>query len=300
MSAAADPQAALRNFVKTHDFFVGIDSDGCVFDTMEVKHKECFIPNIIKFFGLAAVSKYAREAAEFVNLYSKHRGINRFPALTEALDLLERRPEVKRRGVKLPELRGLRDWIDRESKLGNPVLKAEVERTGDPDLTLCLKWSEAVNQTVGEMVHNVPPFPMVRESMEALKGKADVMVVSATPVEALTREWEEHDLAQFVGLIAGQELGSKKEHLGLAAGGRYAPDHILMVGDAPGDRKAAEANGVLFYPINPGFEDQSWQRFHDEALPRFFNGTYAGSYMAERIAEFEALLPEHPPWESAS
>jgi phosphoglycolate phosphatase-like HAD superfamily hydrolase len=126
------------------------------------------------------------------------------------------------------------------------------------------------------------------------------MVVSATPVEALTREWEEHDLAQYVGLIAGQELGSKKEHLGMAAGGRYAPDHILMVGDAPGDRKAAEANGVLFYPINPGFEEQSWQRFHDEALPRFFNGTYAGEYMAERIAEFEALLPEHPPWESAS
>lgn len=300
MPAASDPQAALRDFAKYHDYFVGIDSDGCVFDTMEVKHKECFIPNIIKFFGLAAVSKYAREAAEFVNLYSKHRGINRFPALTEALDLLERRPEVARRGAKLPKLKGLRDWIARESKLGNPVLKAEVEKTNDPDLTLCLEWSEAVNRTVGEIVKDVPPFPMVRESLELLKGKADVMVVSATPVEALTREWEEHDLAKYVGLIAGQELGSKKEHLGLAAGGRYEADHILMIGDAPGDRKAAEANGVLFYPINPGFEDQSWQRFHDEALPKFFEGTYAGSYMDERIAEFEALLPETPPWESAS
>ena len=50
------------------DFLVGIDSDGCVFDSMEIKHKECFIPNIIKFWGLQAVSKYAREAAEFVNL----------------------------------------------------------------------------------------------------------------------------------------------------------------------------------------------------------------------------------------
>jgi len=30
------------------DFFVGIDSDGCAFDTMEIKHKECFCPNIIK------------------------------------------------------------------------------------------------------------------------------------------------------------------------------------------------------------------------------------------------------------
>jgi hypothetical protein len=72
---------------KKHDFLVGIDSDGCAFDTMEVKHKECFIPNIINYYNLAGVSKYAREAAEFVNLYSKSRGINRFPALIEALEL---------------------------------------------------------------------------------------------------------------------------------------------------------------------------------------------------------------------
>ena len=45
-----------------------------------------------------------------------------------------------------------------------------------------------------------------------------------------------------------------------------------MVGDAMGDYDAAMANGALFYPIDPGFEDQSWQRFFEEALPRFFNG----------------------------
>ena len=66
-------------------FLVGIDSDGCVFDTMELKHKECFIPNIVKYYKLQSISKYAREAAEFVNLYSKSRGINRFPALVEAM-----------------------------------------------------------------------------------------------------------------------------------------------------------------------------------------------------------------------
>jgi hypothetical protein len=72
-----------------------------------------------------------------------------------------------------------------------------------------------------------------------------------------------------------------------------------MVGDALGDRKAAEANGALFYPIDPGREDESWQRFHDEALPRFFAGTYAGAYMTERIARFDALLPEKAPWQRA-
>src|SRR5438132_1434459 len=84
-----------------HDFLVGIDSDGCAFDTMEVKHKECFIPNIIHHYHLAGVSKYAREAAEYVNLYSKSRGINRFPALIEALEWLRDRAEVKARGVEI-------------------------------------------------------------------------------------------------------------------------------------------------------------------------------------------------------
>jgi len=40
---------------------------------MEIKQKECFIPNIIKYWKLQAISKYARAAAEFVNLYSKWR-----------------------------------------------------------------------------------------------------------------------------------------------------------------------------------------------------------------------------------
>jgi phosphoglycolate phosphatase-like HAD superfamily hydrolase len=300
MSGPSDAQAPLRAFKKTRDFFIGIDSDGCAFDTMEVKHKECFIPPFVKHFHLAAVSKYAREACEFVNLYSVDRGANRFPAYLKALDLLADRPEVRRRGFRLPPLHGLRDWIARESKLGNPTLKLEVDKTHDPDLTLTYEWSAEVNRNVEAIVKDVPPFPLVRESLEKMRGEADVMVVSATPGEALKREWEEHGLSGFVGLIAGQELGSKKEHLALAAApDRYARDRVLMVGDAPGDRKAAEANGVLFYPINPGREDESWQQFHDDALPRFFAGTYAGDYMNQRIKEFEALLPETPPWKRA-
>lgn len=295
----SDPQAALRDFKQTQEFFVGIDSDGCAFDTMEVKHKECFIPNFIKQFELAAVSKYAREAAEFVNLYSKWRGANRFPAYLRALDLLAERPEVARRGFAVPKLPGLRAWTERETKMGTKTLRPEAERTQDPDLLRALAWSQAVDDTVREIVKDVPPFPLVRECLDLLGGKADAMVCSATPGEALQREWAEHDLARHVALIAGQELGSKKEHLALAApADRYDRNKVLMIGDAPGDRQAAESNGVLFYPINPGAEEASWQRLHDEALPKFFEGTYQGDYMAGLIAEFERLLPETPPWAS--
>jgi phosphoglycolate phosphatase-like HAD superfamily hydrolase len=296
MAESSDPQRLLREFQKCNEFFVGIDSDGCAFDTMEVKHKECFIPNIIKYYNLAAVSKYAREAAEFINLYSQWRGINRFPALILSFDLLIERPEVVRRHHPIPALLALRHWVERETKLSNPVLKAEAKATGDADLLRALDWSEAVNRSIGEVVHDVPPFSFVRESLEIMKGRADVMVVSATPGEALDREWQEHGLKPLVSLIAGQELGSKKEHLALAAVGRYESHHILMVGDAPGDLQAAESNGILFYPIDPGFEDESWQRFFEEGLPRFLSQDYAGAYMNAQVTRFRQLLPDTPPW----
>jgi phosphoglycolate phosphatase-like HAD superfamily hydrolase len=281
-------------FTPRHQYLVGIDSDGCAFDTMEIKHKECFIPNIINHYHLQAVSKYAREAAEFVNLYSKSRGINRFPGLIETLDWLRRRPEAVARGAKIPHPAGLADWLTRETRLGNPALKEAVEATGDPDLIQALGWSQAVNQAVEEIVRGVPPFPYVRECLHKLAPHADLLVISATPNEALRREWEEHDLAGLVAGICGQETGSKKETL--AAAKQYPPHHALMVGDAPGDYAAAKANAALFFPINPGAEDASWRRLYDEGIDRFISGTFAGKFQDELLAEFDTYLPEQPPW----
>lgn len=284
----------MLDFPRKHEFLVGVDSDGCAFDTMELKHKECFIPNTIYYYELQGVSKYAREAAEFVNLYSKSRGINRFPSLVETLEWLRRRPEVKARGVRVTVPRSLVAWIQGESRLGNPALKKAVEATGDPDLRQALAWSEAVNKSIEWMVRGVPPFPFVGESLAKLCPIADILVVSATPQEALRREWQEHDLTRYVGLICGQESGTKKEFLKTAA--NYAPGHALMIGDAPGDYAAAKANGALFFPINPGAEEQSWKRFFEEGIDRFLRGRFAGQYEAELLAEFDRRLPAQPPW----
>ena len=299
MSSYPESAQRLADLTPRHEFFVGIDSDGCAFDTMEVKHKECFIPEIIKVWGLQPVSKYAREAAEFVNLYSKWRGINRWPALTMVFDLLNARPEVAARGVEIPAVPRLREFIaDDDYPKSNDGLAAYMSEHADPELERAMAWTEGVNAAVGEMVHGVPPFPGVRESLAALAATADLIVVSATPVEALTREWHEHDIARYVRVIAGQEMGKKALHLELATTGKYPPDRVLMIGDAPGDMMAARANGALFYPINPGHEEASWQRFHDEAMGRFFDGTYRGDYESDLIAEFERFLPETPPWKS--
>ena len=291
----SDPAQVLRDFQPKHDFFIGIDSDGCVFDSMEIKHKECFAPMFVKHHNLQAVSKYAREVWDFVNLYSKTRGANRFPALTRALNLLRERPEVQARNVNVPIYPALDEWMERETKLGNATLAAEVEG-GNEGLAHIKVWSDGVNEQVADIVHGVPPFPLLRETLEKALGQADMMVISQTPCDALEREWAEHDISRFVEIIAGQEMGTKTEHLKFAAVDKYAAENILMIGDAPGDHKAAKANGVLFYPILPGREEDSWERLHGEALERFFAGTYAGEYEEELFTEFDGCLPENPSW----
>lgn len=277
-----------------HEFLVGIDSDGCVFDSMELKHKECFIPQFINHYDLQGISKYARESAEFVNLYSKSRGANRFQALVEQLEWLAKRPEVKARGAVVPRLRGVIDWMARETKLGNPTLEKAVKETGDPDLAQTYTWSLAVNKAIAEMVRCVPPFPYVRPCLEKFAERADMIVCSQTPNAALEAEWKEHDISKYVSAICGQEIGSKKDSLANAK--HYPPNQTLMIGDAPGDYKAAAANNCLFFPINPGQEELSWERLHNEGIPRFFEGHYAGDYQKRLIEEFDTFLPERPPW----
>ena len=114
---------------------------------------------------------------------------------------------------------------------------------------------------------------------------------------SLTREWEEQGIAEFVFAIAGQEMGKKSEHIEYtSSGGRYEKSKMLMIGDAPGDMKAARANDAMFFPIMPGEEDKSWKRLYEEGLDKFFAGEYAGAYEASLVEEFEAHLPETPPW----
>ncbi len=292
----SDKKDLLKNFSKTHDFLVCIDSDGCAFDSMDIKHKECFAPNFINHWDLQAVARQAREVWEFVNLYSISRGINRFQAVVTALDLLASRPSVKERGYVSPDLTSLRNWINQTKVLANSELEKVVEATSDPVLKKALDWSLGVNRYVEEIIRGVPPFNGLLPAMEKASEFADLMVVSATPLEALEREWEEHGLVGSVQVIAGQEMGTKAEHIKTVMTGRYDRLNVIKLGDALGDLKSAKDNGVLFYPIIPGKGEESWERFKDEALDLFLKGAYRGKYEDKLIGEFEDSLPDTPEW----
>jgi len=298
---ATDPAQPWQGFTPKTEFLVGLDSDGCAFDTMGIKQRECFCPWMIGYFGLQPVARAARECKDFADLFSKTRGANRHETLKRILtELLPSHPMVKSRKFKVPQLPHYFAWVDDpDSVHSNEGLKrALVKAEGEArkELEKALAWSERVNWAIEQIVKGMPPFPFVRESLQKMQGKADVIVVSATPGETLAREWNEHDLGQYVAVIAGQEMGTKAQQLQAATKGRYRENRVLMVGDAPDDLRAAKANNALFYPVNPGREDDSWKRFHNEALDRFFRGQYAGAYERKLIDEFDRCLPEKPTW----
>ncbi|HID22572.1 MAG TPA: HAD family hydrolase [Planctomycetaceae bacterium] len=280
-----------------HATLVGIDSDGCVFPTMEIKQKHCFHPIIIEHWGLQEVADYVRETAEFVNLYSKWRGTNRFIALLKTFDLLRQRTAVRESGVTIPELNSLRQYVRSGKPLSNEALQLEAARGGDHELNCILAWSLAVNAAIEQTVRSVAPFQWARQAIVTMARSSDVIVVSQTPEEALLREWRENKLDSYVKAIAGQELGTKAEQLRMAAAGKYEPGKVLMVGDSLGDRRAAQRADACFFPIKPGAEEVSWRFFCEEAYDRFLAGQYQGEYEERLIAEFQRLLPETPPWE---
>ncbi|MDT8402235.1 MAG: hypothetical protein RQ743_11115 [Bacteroidales bacterium] len=293
-----DHHQLLKDLKPCKEFFAGIDSDGCVFDTMEVKQKEFFIPCGIKHFNLFPIAGIVRETWEFVNLYSVHRGLNRFPALVKVFELLEQRHEVKEAGIELPRLETLKEWIRGESKLGNESLRNYCKINPDPSLITVLEWSEAINRDISQWLKGISPFRNAPECIRKINHNADSIVVSQTPLEALEKEWKEHGIDKFVRFIAGQEHGTKSEHIALGAKGKYPDERILLIGDAPGDMKAAMDNNVLFYPVIPGKEVVSWHKLLNEAFNRFLSGSYTGGYQDRLLSDFKKALPEAPPWKS--
>jgi len=262
------------DFAPQHSHLVAVDSDGCVFDSMETKQKKCFHPLIIRFWGLEEIDPQLRQAAEFVNLYSKWRGQNRFLALLKVFDLLREWPEVTAAGVPLPKTKALRAYCQSGLPLGNATLITEVERTGDSELARVMAWSLAVNRDIDETMGRIPPFTGVVQGLEKIGSQADCIVVSQTPEVALVKEWNENSIAGYVSKIAGQELGTKREHLEMVLKGRYEPENILwsampLVTSRPPVRQAAFF--IRFFPgakrrVGRGLTKKDSTVFWPEAL----------------------------------
>ncbi len=299
-----DPVQTLRDHQPRHAFFVGIDSDGCAFDTMAVKQRQCFCQQMIACFGLQPIAEAACECMDFAALQSRTRGANRHKTTKRVIaELLPGHPMVRRCGFRVPDFPHYFRWVDDPSSiLSNGGLQRAIDRATDPaarkELELALRWSRQADAMIADGIRRIPPFPLVRESLEKIATVADVAVLSSASTESLDQEWAEHGIDRYVSVIAGQEMGPKVRQLACATEGKYNGHHVLMIGDSPGDLEAAKANGTLFYPIIPGREAVSWRTLHNEIFDTFVAGRYAGAREAEHIAEFDRWFSVSPPWQT--
>lgn len=114
-------------------------------------------------------------------------------------------------------------------------------------------------------------------------------MVSSANKEAVIEEWNRWGLSSDVDVLCCQDAGTKKECIAKLKKQNYKSGHILMVGDAVGDRQAAEINGVYFYPILVKHETESWNELVDIALDKFIGLDYA-DYETQKKREFEENL----------
>ena len=301
-----DPEQQLRNFKRTKDFLVAIDTDGCVTDNMNGKQMLIFHPQFMEFYQLWEIESYYREVAEYYNLFSVDRGCNRFIAIQLTLTALGSRKDVRKileeKLIKFPMIESLNNYINytRENKLGlgNPSLE-EFLNQNPLDFTLykLLGWSEAVNRTFPHISARIPPFDKVKECLGLMVQFADILIVSKTPYTDLANYWEAQGIARYVQIIAGQEMGSKGHHIEVAKrAGNYEGDQVLMIGDGGGDLKAVKANKGLFYPTPPGQEQEAWDNF-PQAFQRFVKRGYKGEFEDKLLQAFNQSLLTSPPWQ---
>ncbi len=267
--------------MNSNKYLICVDSDGCAMDTMTSKHIKCFGPCMVKEWGLENWEGPILKRWNQVNLYTLTRGINRFQGLYRALE------EIAEKYTPVDGLEELGEWVEHTPELSNESLQREIEKTDSYILKKALRWSQAVNERIQALEGKEKlPFPGVKEALAYARDFADLAVVSSANKQAVLEEWEAHGLMPYMNEVMAQDAGSKAHCIQKLAKKGYDRDRILMVGDALGDYKAAQENGVYFYPILAQREEESWQEFREEAIPRRKDGEYGGSYQKEKLEAF--------------
>lgn len=266
---------------KKKEFLVCIDSDGCVMDTMNLKHDQCLAPCMLKVWDLGKYRIDLIARWREINLYSLDRGTNRFRGLAKMLK------EVNDNYKRVEGLAGYAHWVATTEELSEESLKEAYENTGNECMRKALAWSELVNGSM-DFMHDgeAVAFDGTKEALEAISKMADIAVVSAASGPEVEKEWKQNGFLPYVGAFLTQEEGEKTALIQKLLDFGYDKDHVLMIGDAPGDLEAAGKNGVLFYPILAREEDISWEDFLKEALDRFVHLEYRGEFQRKVNKEF--------------
>ena len=246
-----------------------VDSDGCVMDTMTPKHRFCFGPEAIKMWNLMPWEKEAEKRWEEINLWQKTRGINRFQGIYRFLC------EFRNKISEADELPQLEHWLQTTGEYSERALAEEVKKTGSKLLQQVLDWSDKVNESINQIPkEKTRVFTGAKDIISRICKETDIYIISSANQEAVCREWEEASVLNYVTECMTQEKGTKCECLKKVCELGYESSHVLMVGDALGDKESADAAGIPFFPILAGKEEESWQEGRESAFPAWLNGNY--------------------------
>lgn len=259
----------IENYQKRKEFLVCVDSDGCAMDTMDVKHKKCFGPCLIEVWNLQRWEAIILDRWNEINLYSDLRGINRFKGLAIALR------EINEQYIEIKGLDCFLDWINTTKELSNESLIEQISKSKTECLEKALQWSENLNNKIKELSPQEKlPFENVKEVLELIHQYADIAIVSSANYEAVMEEWTDHGLLAHIDLLLSQNIGSKSHCIHELLRKGYDTNHVIMIGDAPGDEKAADENHVLFYPILVKQEAKSWNEFSEHVFGKFLQQNF--------------------------
>lgn len=275
----------LSTYTKKREYLICVDSDGCAMDTMDVKHIKCFGPCMVEEWNLSQWRDEILKRWNEINLYTMTRGVNRFKGLALMLR------EVNDTWCTIDKLEELETWTSITPELSNHALEEEMKRRDSIILKKALSWSEAVNESINQLSDSEKqPFSGVLEGLQAAHACADVAIVSSANLQAVLDEWELHGLLEHTDIVLAQDAGSKAYCIEKLIEKGYEKSKVLMVGDAPGDQKAAQKNGVFFYPILVRREKESWERLKQEGIQKLIEGKFAGEYQRQLNQEFERNL----------
>lgn len=272
------------SFEKKHDFLVCVDSDGCVMDTMNCKHFNCFGPCMVDEWELGEWKDEILARWNVINLFSMTRGINRFKGLAMALG------EIDKQYKPIPGVAALQHWADTAPALSNDGVIKAAEETTDPEANAifqkALSWSKAVNASIVKLPEELKvPYDGAKEGLAAAHQFADVAMVSSANRDAVEEEWGKFGLLQHTDIVLAQDVGSKAACIAAMLKFGYDPAKVLMIGDAPGDCDAAEKNSVHYYPILVNHEKDSWDEAINQAFAKLQEGSYS-PYGVEKKQQF--------------
>lgn len=240
-----------------------IDSDGCVLNTMNNKHMNYFGPYAAEEWNVENKDKFL-DIWNVINLHSMTRGTNRFLSLVKVFD------EMHKIDSKVLQLKELDAWTKKTNKLSNQALEETLKTNDSLELKKVLDWSTRVNKSLSKQP--VKAFKEAVKCLKAISEVCDIAIVSSGNKEAIVKEWTDNKILAYVKNLFSQEDGSKAVCIKkLIDEEGYDKNNILMIGDAPGDLKAAETNGIRFYPIIYDDEDNCWSELRTNWLNKFIN-----------------------------